>query len=375
MPLDLTLSPLYRIDGQEQASLPGLMPAMPPRKTARGREQDRLVVYLLLNGSAVFSTGEYMQLASRAAVTFYETSGTLTNALRAAAEAINQPLLERNTSTSGQGQYTVGLLSLVALRESQATLLLSGPMHAYILNPDGAHHIFDSLSGNGLGLGAKAPHHFSRISLQPNDRLVLCAKIPYAWESALNDSSPASLETTRRRLMNLSSDNVNAVLIQATEGNGALNVLRPTEIKRIRRICHSASSRRLRSGSLSRKLSPGPKRISCNHRPMPLRLNRRKKNFRHNPLSRIFYLHYRACNLWSRRQYRRRKKSQLSLSRSKNRQLREHHEGVGRQKQLSAVCNSGVEAVNEWGRVCNPFCRVFSPARKNHPILNCHRTS
>jgi hypothetical protein len=227
MPLDLTLSPLYRIDGQEPASLPGLMPAMPPRKTARGREQDRLVVYLLLNGSAVFSTGEYVQLASRAAVTFYETSGTLTNALRAAAEAINQPLLERNMSTSERGQYTVGLLSLVALRESQATLLLSGPIHAYILSPDGAHHIFDSLSGNGLGLGAKAPHHFSRISLQPNDRLVLCAKIPYAWESALNDSSPASLEATRRRLMNLSSDNVNAVLIQATEGNGALNVMRP----------------------------------------------------------------------------------------------------------------------------------------------------
>ncbi len=226
MPLDLTLTPLYRTEGKEPASLPGLMPAMPPRKTARGREQDRLVVYLLLNGSAVFPTGEYIQLASRAVVTFYETSGTLTNALRAAAEAINQPLLERNMSSSERGQYTVGLLSLVALRESQATLLLSGPMHAYILNTDGAHHIFDSLSGNGLGLGANAPHHFSRISLQLNDRLVLCAKIPYAWESALNDSSPASFEATRRRLMNLSSDNVNAVLIQATEGNGALKVMR-----------------------------------------------------------------------------------------------------------------------------------------------------
>jgi len=200
---------------------------MPPRKTARGRDANRLVVYLLLTGSTVFSTGEYMQLASRSAVTFYETSGTLTNALRAAAEAVNQALLERNMSTSGRGQYGVGLLSLVALRESEATLLSSGAMHAYVLNADGARHIFDSLSGNGLGLGANAPHHFSRISLQPNDRLMLCAKIPTAWESALNDSSPASLDTTRRRLMNLTNDNVNAVLIQATEGNGALNVIRP----------------------------------------------------------------------------------------------------------------------------------------------------
>ena len=113
------------------------------------------------------------------------------------------------------------------MRESEATLLSSGPMHAYVLNADGAHHIFDSLSGNGLGLGANAPHHFSRIPLQPNDRLVLYAKIPAAWESALKDSSPASLEATRRRLMNLTSDNVNAVLLQATEGNGALIVMRP----------------------------------------------------------------------------------------------------------------------------------------------------
>lgn len=160
MPLDLTLTPLYRTEGKEPASLPGLMPAMPPRKTARGHEQDRLVVYLLLNGSAVFPTGEYIQLASRAVVTFYETSGTLTNALRAAAEAINQPLLERNMSSSERGQYTVGLLSLVALRESQATLLLSGPMHAYILNTDGAHHIFEFAFGQRIGAGRQRASPF-----------------------------------------------------------------------------------------------------------------------------------------------------------------------------------------------------------------------
>ena len=61
--LDLTLTPLYRINGQESASVPGLLAIMPPRKTARGREQDRLVVYLLLTGNATFSTAEYTQLA------------------------------------------------------------------------------------------------------------------------------------------------------------------------------------------------------------------------------------------------------------------------------------------------------------------------
>ncbi len=271
------------------------MPAMPPRKTARGRDADRLIAYLLLTGTATFSTGDYVQLVSRAAVTFYETPGTLTFALRAAAEAINQPLLERNTSISGQGQYAVGLLSLVAFRESQATLLLSGPMHAYVLNADGAHHIFNSLSGNGLGLGTNSPHHFSRLSLQPNDRLVLCAKIPSAWESALNDSSPASLEATRRRLIDLTSDNVNAVLIQATEGSGTLIVMRPeSESSSARRTCRVQPP--TRSGLLNHKPSPCPKRTWYNRRRIPFRLNRRMKNFHRNPSSRIFYLHYRVCN-------------------------------------------------------------------------------
>ena len=228
MPLDFTLTPIYRINGQDQSSLPGLLAAVPPRKTARGRDQDRLVVYLLLTGNAVFSTGEYVQFASRAAVAFYETQGTLTSALRAAAESINKPLLERNMTTSGRGQYAVGLLALAAIRESQVTFLVSGPLHIFTLGTNGAGHIFDSASGKGLGLNATYPYHFSQAALQPNDRLLFTSKIPSTWEGPLTDTSPASLDATRRRLLAQTTDDINAVLIQATDGQGALTVLRPT---------------------------------------------------------------------------------------------------------------------------------------------------
>lgn len=228
MPLDFTLTPIYRINGQDQSSLPGLMAAVPPRKAARGRDQDRLVVYLLLTGNAVFSTGEYVQFASRAAVTFYETQGTLTSALRAAAQAINKPLLERNMTTSGHGQYAVGSLALAAIREAQVTFLVSGPLHIFMLGASGAGHIFDTSSGKGLGLNATPPYHFSQAVLQPNDRLLLTGKVPPAWENTLNDASPASLEATRRRLLTLTTEDVNAALLQATSGPGTLTVLRPT---------------------------------------------------------------------------------------------------------------------------------------------------
>src|ERR1700690_613788 len=227
MPLDLTLTPLYRLDGVDQPSLPGLMATVPPRKAARGRDQDRLVVYLLLAGNAILSTGEYVQLASRAAVAFYETPGTLTAALRASCESINKLLYDRNMSSPGRGQYALGLLTLAVIRESQVTLLMSGPMQAFVLSANGAQHIIDTLSGKGVGLSPTAPHYFSQVNLEPNDRMIFCAKAPFAWESALKDTSPASLETTRRRLMTLIAEDVNAVLLAVTEGPGNLTVSRP----------------------------------------------------------------------------------------------------------------------------------------------------
>lgn len=227
MPLDLTLSPLYRLNGQDQPSLPGLMAAVPPRRAARGREQDRLIVYLMLAGNAVFSTGEYVQLASRAAVAFYEAPGALTSALRYAAESVNRPLLDRNMSTSNRGQYAVGWLALAALRDTQATLLLSGPMHVFVLGAGSAQHIHDSLSGKGVGLSQSPPSYFSQLVLHDGDRLVFCGRHPEAWESALADSSPASFEATRRRLLTLTGEDVNAVLLQTKEGPGNLTILRP----------------------------------------------------------------------------------------------------------------------------------------------------
>ena len=139
------------------------MAAVPPRKAARGRQQDRLIVYLLFGGEAPLSTGDCVQAASKAAVTFYETPGTITAALRSAAGSINQYLHGRNQSRPAAAQYTVGLLALAVIRESQLTLLLSGPMQAYVIGSRGVQQISDPLSGRGLGLSETLPHHFSQL--------------------------------------------------------------------------------------------------------------------------------------------------------------------------------------------------------------------
>jgi len=226
MTLDLTLSPLYRINGQEIASLPGLIALTPPPNAVRGREKDRLIAYLLLTGNSTFSTSEYMQVAKNAANIFYQTSGSLTSALRTAADLVNKTLLERNMTSSRSGQYAVGWLTLAALRDTQYTIALSGPMHAYWFGQNEMRHIYEPVtSGKGLGTNQTTNVHYSQTTLSAGDRLLFLGRVPDAWNSTLNDPSPSSLDAMRRRLITLTHEDLNAVLIQATDGAGILNLL------------------------------------------------------------------------------------------------------------------------------------------------------
>ena len=99
--------------------MPGLLAVTPPRKTARGRERDSFLAYLMLSGNATFSTAEFKQLTGDAANIFYQSPGPLTSAMRRAADQINARLLERNLTTTSRGQYALGFLVLADVREGQ----------------------------------------------------------------------------------------------------------------------------------------------------------------------------------------------------------------------------------------------------------------
>lgn len=200
----------------------------PPRKTARGRENDRLVIYLVLTGNIALSTSEYLQLTSQVAARFFETPGALTTALRTAAEALNRTLLERNLDSTARGQYVVGWLVLAALRGAQCTLLQSGQTHIYKLDSEAVTHTFDpALSGKGLGLSQATTIYFTQTELDPGDRLIFAGRPPAGWDGALNQIEKDSPEAIRRRLLGQTSEDINAVLLQAKEGTGNLTVLRP----------------------------------------------------------------------------------------------------------------------------------------------------
>ncbi|MBI5932346.1 MAG: hypothetical protein HY867_01460 [Chloroflexi bacterium] len=229
MPMDLNLLSLYRANGQEQVAQPGLMAYAPPRKAARGREREWLLISLLLNGNRPFEAEEYEALTNAAAFAFHNMHGALTAALRAAADSINNTLLERNLSTTGRGQYAIGWVTLAALRDSQLTILQCGPTHVLALNAGAPRHIHDpALAGKGLGLSQGINRFFSQLQLQPGDRLLLCPKLPPAWADALtSDRGLPAPESTRKRLLAVADGDVNGALIQVTDGTGGIHFLLP----------------------------------------------------------------------------------------------------------------------------------------------------
>lgn len=225
---DLNILPIHRQNGQEYADLPGLLALAPPRRAARGREKDSLVLYLMLTGNADLSTAEVKALISGAAHQFYQTAGSLTSAMRKMTESLNGALLERNLASSGRGQYALASLILAVVRENQCTLSLSGPVHVVWITDNGQRHIHEpALSGKGLGSSQNIQAYLSQLEINSNDLIALCGKFPKDWEAdLLYERPPASLEASYRKLTFTKSD-LNAVLIQPQAGRGIITILRP----------------------------------------------------------------------------------------------------------------------------------------------------
>ena len=255
---DLTLLPLYRLRGNELSLPPGLLALTPPRRKARIRARDLLIVHLSLGGNAPFSSVNYHQMTSRAAEEFYKTPGSVTSALRAAALTLNGDLLERNMAASGQGRYSLANLVLCALRGEQLYALESGATHIYWMADEERMDIHDEeMAGRGLGLGQSTKFYLSQLTLRAGGRLLISPKLSAGWEKILQrDNRSASLETIRSVLLRQSMEDQNAALVEVQTGSGNITMLKP------------ARQDKPTLASLSKKIAEEPKFKS--HQPQPI---------------------------------------------------------------------------------------------------------
>jgi len=225
---DLNLLPLHRLAGQDQTELPGLYAVTPPRRPARGRDADHLVLYLTVTGELGLSPDQQTKLLERLAQTYYKSAGTVTAALKGVADTLNATLLERNLQSSSSGRQGVGLLTQVVLRGETIYLAHSGPVHAFLARPQENQHWHDPQgAGRGLGLARTTTVRFYQASLQPNDFLLLAHEPAEVWAAEGMTITPnQGLESLRRRLLSQAGPSLNAVLVQVQAGTGKLRLLR-----------------------------------------------------------------------------------------------------------------------------------------------------
>ena len=98
---DIQVLPLMRKKSLDLANWPGIHVAVPPRRSARSRQNENLVILLHFLENSPLSDKAVQELAVRLADSYFQKSGTITSAARSVAEELNTILVAEN-SRSGK---------------------------------------------------------------------------------------------------------------------------------------------------------------------------------------------------------------------------------------------------------------------------------
>ncbi|MFM8322778.1 MAG: hypothetical protein ACKOC5_17845 [Chloroflexota bacterium] len=227
--LDLNLMSAARTAGRDYPELLCLHAAAAPRRAARGRDLDRLVLYLSMSGNAPLPPGKQDQALTGLAQVYYNTPGSVTAALRRVAEEFNATLLERNLRLSSSSRQGLAVLVQAVVRGERLYLAHSGPAYSFLIAAGGSHLFYDpEMDEHGLGQGKVTPISFFQAELQSSDTLLLSTQPSPEWtREALNGLHGQGPESLRRKLFAASAPDLNAVLLQVRPGKGVINLPRP----------------------------------------------------------------------------------------------------------------------------------------------------
>ena|GEM_PF-1822560 len=196
MELQAVIGELYLLDGVVQASssVPGLLFQPAPKKAARGRNKDTLFIHLSLTGRPADYAPLAQTLLDLIRQEYYQSTGSITAALRAAIMAANQSLLRVNMSKEKPARQ--GAVMCAVLRGQELFMVQAGEAFALIARDFGVERLPDKTPQRvtPLGLTAGLDLRYFHNWLEPDDMLLLAdprlANLPgNAVKDALVDST------------------------------------------------------------------------------------------------------------------------------------------------------------------------------------------
>ncbi|TAK12254.1 MAG: hypothetical protein EPO32_09175 [Anaerolineae bacterium] len=222
---DINLLPLNRAEGRDYPSLPGVHVALPPRRTARGRKNDRFIAYLHVESGPALSREQQNNLLNSLERGFYSTAGSATSVLKGLAENLNEALMNRNLRGS---EPTVVYLTLMTARDDMLYMAQCGPSHGFLITRQNIEHLHDPhTSGRGLGVSRTPQVRYFQTELTEGALLLITPRLPATWKSStIKESAGRPLASAARRYLADAGDNLQAIVLESRRGAGALNLLR-----------------------------------------------------------------------------------------------------------------------------------------------------
>lgn len=196
MELQAVIGELYLLDGVVQVAtpVPGLLVQPAPKKTARGRDKDYLFVHLSLTGRPEAYAETAQTLLNLIHEAYFQSTGSVTAALRKAIMTANQMLLRANMSK--ESPVRQGAVMCAVLREQELFMVQAGEAFALIARDFGVERLPDKdpQRMTPLGLTAGLDLRYFHNWLEPGDMMLLAdprlTNLPGdAMKNALVDST------------------------------------------------------------------------------------------------------------------------------------------------------------------------------------------
>jgi hypothetical protein len=230
---DIQVYPYSLIEGKEETALAGLYTANPPRRAARGREKDQLILLLNLEGGAGLPAENQQELLEKVAAVYYRTRGTVTHALKTTIDQLNERLIARTMRLQGKGLPSLAILNAAVIHGGAVYIAHAGPTHSFVLTRESVvDYLDESGSSRGLGMSKTVSVRYYRAEVQPGDLVLLCPHPPSAWNSKNLAGSPQlNLDHLRRRLLAGAQGDLRFVLLRFQRGKGDIQLaaLHPVE--------------------------------------------------------------------------------------------------------------------------------------------------
>jgi len=239
---------------------PGTLAQTAPRRAARGRRSEMLFVNLCLVPQQATPPGLLDHLARLVTQAYYGTPGSVTYALREAAAAFNDHVVDTNKGED-EDMHLQGHMMAGVLREGNLYLAQCGIGQAIVVRPGQVTRLTSEESANRpLGLSLTPHIRYHHLEVKPGDLLILTTSPPPVWSDATL-SGLSSLDPVQAvdRLGAASSHDLTGLLVrivpygEATTPLDAPAVRRPspTETRRTAQIASRA--RRRPSGDVAQR--------------------------------------------------------------------------------------------------------------------------